>query len=189
VLVDSMKLPAHVYLMSLQMPELEVRVAHHIRDSRGYAYSNTKWVEKQGGEHRGSFRGRRPPWKSAVKWMWVNEAFDHLQRIGVPTAIVRYEDLVHDPVPQIERAAALFGDAPTTEDLGFINEDGIDLSAGHIASGSRWRLSSGRIPLYEDLDWAAKLSQRDRQTLAMVTYPLLRWYVYRLAGPLHETSR
>jgi hypothetical protein len=189
VLVDSMKLPAHVYLMSFQMPELEVRVAHHIRDSRGYAYSNTKWVEKQGGEHRGSFRGRRPPWKSAVKWMWVNEAFDHLQRIGVPTAIVRYEDLVHDPVPQIERAAAIFGDARTTEDLGFINEDGIDLSAGHIASGSRWRMSSGRIALYEDLDWAAKLSQRDRQTVTTITYPLLRRYGYRLAGPLHETPR
>lgn len=186
VLVDSMKIPAHVYLMALQMPELDVKIAHHIRDSRGFAYSNTKWVEKQGGEHRGAFRGRRPPWRSAVKWTWFNEAFDHLQRIGVPSTVIRYEDLVHDPVPQLRKAAGLFGGAMSDHDLGFIHEDGIDFSAGHIASGSRWRMSSGRIPLREDIEWASKLNDRDRRTVTTITRPLLRRYDYRVAGPLHE---
>lgn len=188
VLVDSMKIPAHVYLMTRQMPELDVRVVHHIRDSRGFAYSNTKWVEKQGGEQRGSFRGRRPPWKSAVRWTWFNMAFDHLQRIGVPSAIVRYEDLVHDTMPQLRTSAALFGGELTNDDVGFIHEDGIDFSTGHIASGSRWRMSSGRIPLREDVEWAAKLSERDRRTVTTITRPLLRRYGYRVAGPLHEVS-
>ncbi len=189
VLVDSMKIPAHVYLMTRQMPDLDVKVIHHIRDSRGFAYSNTKWVEKQGGEHRGAFRGRRPPWRSAVKWTWFNEAFDHLQRIGVPSAIVRYEDLVHDPKPQLRKAAELFDDVLTAEDVGFVHDDGIDFSAGHIASGSRWRMSSGRIPLREDIEWASKLSERDRRTVTAITRPLLRRYDYRVAGPLHEAQR
>ncbi len=120
--------------------------------------------------------------------MWVNEAFDHLQRIAIPSAVVRYEDLVHDPIPQIRRATGVFGDAPSTEDLRFIHQDGIDFSAGHIASGSRWRMSSGRIPLREDAEWVAKLSDRDRRTVTAITRPLLRRYGYRLAGPLHQPA-
>jgi len=194
VLIDSMKVPAHVYLMTKQMPELDVpeldvKVAHHIRDSRGFAYSNTKWVEKQGSKDRDEFRGRRPPWHSAVRWLWFNEAFDHLQRIGVPSAVVRYEDLVHDPQPQLRKAAGLFGEALSTDDLAFIHDDGIDFSAGHIASGSRWRMSSGRIPLREDIEWASKLSQRDWRTVTAITRPLLRRYDYRIGGPLHEAPR
>lgn len=188
VLVDSMKIPAHLYLMTQHMPELDVRMLHQVRDSRGYAYSNTKWIQKQGGDHRGAFRGRRPPWKSAVKWMWVNEAFDHLQRIGVPAVVVRYEDVVHDPVPQLQEAAGLFGEALTADDVAFIHPHGIDFSPGHISSGSRWRMSSGRIPLREDIASAIKLQDRDRRVVTAITRPLLRRYGYRVDGPLHEPA-
>lgn len=186
VLVDSMKIPAHVYLMTNRMPGIDVRIAHHIRDSRGFAYSNTKWVEKQGGAQRGSHRGRRPPWKSAVRWTWFNAAFDHLERNGVPSMNVRYEDLVHDPAPQLRRVARLFGLDLSPDDLGFVHDDGIDFSPGHIASGSRWRMSSGRIPLREDVEWAEKLGDLDRRLVTTITRPLLRRYGYRVAGALHE---
>jgi hypothetical protein len=36
IIVDSMKVPAHVYLMS-RLPGVHVRLAHLVRDPRGYA--------------------------------------------------------------------------------------------------------------------------------------------------------
>lgn len=185
IIVDSMKIPAHVYMMALQMRGLDVRVGHHVRDSRGYAYSQVKYVERQGDPSRGTYRVRRSPRQSAVKWTWVNASFSHLAARGVPTARVRYEDLVHDPAPQLRRAAALFGRELTDDDLGFINGGEVELGTGHIASGSRGRLRSGTIRLREDLEWVDGLSARDRRLVTAITRPSLRRYGYRIDGPLH----
>jgi hypothetical protein len=185
VIVDSMKIPSHVYMMALQMRDIDVRVAHHVRDSRGYAYSQVKFVERQGDPSRGAYRVRRPPWKSALKWDWVNESFDHLARRGVRTVRVRYEDLVHDPIPELRRVAGALGRTLSDDDLGFLHGGEADLGSGHIASGSRGRLRSGRITLREDLEWVESLSPSDRRTVTTLTRPLLRRYGYRLDGPLH----
>ena len=185
VIVDSMKIPAHVYMMALQMRDIDVRVAHHVRDSRGYAYSQVKFVERQGDPSRGAFRVRRPPWKSALKWDWVNESFDHLTRRGVRVVRVRYEDLVYDPAPELRRVAGALGKTLSDEDLGFLHGGEADLGSGHLASGSRGRLRSGRITLREDLEWVDSLSASDRRRVTTLTRPLLRRYGYRLDGPLH----
>ncbi len=190
VIVDSMKIPAHVYMMAEQVTDLDVRVAHLVRDSRGFAYSNVKWVERQGAVE-GAFRNRRPPWKSGVRWLWFNAAFDHLERRGVPTVSVRYERLVANPRPELGSVAALM-DAPLPPGaLDFVHEDGVDLRPGHVVSRSRSRRTSGRIPLREDLEWTTKLPSRDRRVVTVITRPLLRRYGYAierdpadgLAGP------
>lgn len=187
-IVDSMKIPAHVYMMALQMRDLDVRVAHHVRDSRGYAYSQVKFVERQGDPTRGAYRVRRPPWKSALKWNWVNQAFDHLRTRDVPTVRVRYEDLVHDPAPELRQVVRMFGRHLSDDDLGFLHDGEAELGAGHIASGSRGRLRSGRITLREDLEWVASLSPGDRRAVTTLTRPLLRRYGYRVDGPLHGAT-
>jgi len=186
VIVDSMKIPAHVYMMALQMRDLDVRVAHHVRDSRGYAYSQIKFVERQGDPSHGDYRVRRPPWKSALKWNWVNQSFDHLTARGVRSVRVRYEDLVHDPAPELRRVAELLGRTVTSSDLSFLGDGEAELGSGHIPSGSRGRLRSGRTTLREDLEWVEALPSEDRRTVTTITRPLLRRYGYRLDGPLHE---
>jgi hypothetical protein len=185
VLVDSMKIPAHVYMMCLQMRDIDVRMIHHVRDSRGYAYSQVKFVERQGDPTRGTYRVRRSPSKAAVKWDWVNQSFDHLAARDVRSVRVRYEDRVHDPAPHLRSVADVAGRRLTDDDLGFLHGNEADLGAGHIASGSRGRLRSGRIPLREDLEWVSSLSPHDRRTVTTLTRPLLRRYGYRADGPLH----
>jgi hypothetical protein len=185
VIVDSMKIPAHVYMMALQMRGLDVRVGHHVRDSRGYAYSQLKFVERQGDPTRGAYRVRRPAWKSALKWTWVNRAFDHLAARGVRSVRVRYEDLVHDPIPQLRRVAAAFDRELTDDDVAFVRGGEVDLASGHIASGSRGRLRSGAISLREDLEWVDGLDPRDRRIVTTITRPTLHRYGYRADGPLH----
>ena len=50
-------------------------------------------------------------------------------------------------------------------------------------------MTSGRIPLREDIEWAIRSSaSRDRRVVTAVTRPLLRRYGYRIEGALHTTT-
>jgi hypothetical protein len=168
---------------------MDVRVTHLVRDSRGYAYSQTKLVERQGSAGHGPHRTRRTPWKSAVKWDWVNQSFDHLSRRGVPGSRLRYEDLVTDTGPVLARVADVFDRSLRPSDLAFIGADGVQLSPGHIASGSRGRRTSGLIELREDRQWSERFPSRDRRLVTAVTAPILRRYGYRLVGSFRPASR
>lgn len=179
IIVDSMKMPGHVYLARM-MAGLDVRVVHLTRDPRGYAFSNTKWVERQGGPE-GSFRARRTPSKSAVKWSWCNLAFDELARRGTPTTRIRYEDLVRDPGPTLVRAARLMDVALPDDALWFVGDGEVQLVAQHLAAGSRGRLRHGPTALRADEAWRRGLSPADRHTVEMLTWPVRRRYGYRNA--------
>jgi hypothetical protein len=120
IIVDSMKIPAHVYMMS-RLPGVRARVAHLVRDPRGYAYSNTRWIERQGaadGEHR----AQRSPKASGRKWTWVNLAFGFLASSSTPTASLRYERLVRSPEEELRKVASLMDVALADEAFDFIHE-------------------------------------------------------------------
>jgi hypothetical protein len=176
IVVDSMKLPGHVYLAST-MPGFDTRVAHLIRDPRGYAFSNTRWVERQGAVE-GAFRPRRSPRKSAVKWTWVNVSLDQLARRGMRSVNVRYEDIVASPRETLRRVAASNGVTLTEDDLAFVHDGEVELVAEHIAAGSRTRLSTGPTTLRADEAWRSEMSGRDRRIVETVTWPLRRRYGY-----------
>lgn len=190
IIVDSMKIPSHIYMMALRMHGVDVRVVHQVRDSRGYAFSQTKFVARQGSlEHR-PHRGRRSPWKSATRWNWVNASFDHLtHHRSVPGSRLRYEDLTADPNRALATIADVFGRTLRPKDLAFIHAGGAELGPGHIASGSRGRMHRGVIRVREDRQWIDHFSARDRRLVTAATAPLLRRYGYRLVGsPFHRSS-
>jgi hypothetical protein len=176
ILVDSMKLPGHVYLAST-MPGLDLTVAHLTRDPRGYAYSNTKWIERQGAVE-GAFRARRSPSKSAVKWVWCNLAFEALARGGTPTVRVRYEDMVARPEWTMRRVAAAMDVTVGDDALAFIHDGEADLVAQHLVAGSRGRVLHGATKLRRDDDWRTFLPDGDRRTVAAVTWPVRRRHDY-----------
>jgi Sulfotransferase family len=177
IIVDSMKLPGHVYLAST-MPGLDARVVHLTRDPRGYAYSNTRWIEHQGGQ-AGSFRARRTPSKSAVKWSWCNTAFEELARRGTPTRRVRYEDLVRSPRTTLLHAARVMDVSLPDDALWFVGDAEVQLVPQHLAAGSRWRLRHGATVLRPDDAWRGGLAPADRRTVSALTWPMRRRYGYR----------
>ena len=73
-----MKVPVHVYTVA-GMPEVDPFLVHLVRDARGVAYSSMKMVPRQGTDDD-PYRVRRPPAKSALRWMWINGSFDRLAR-------------------------------------------------------------------------------------------------------------
>ena len=178
IIVDSMKLPGHVYLAST-MQGLDARVVHLTRDPRGYAYSNTKWVERQGGP-AGSFRARRTPRNSAIKWSWCNLAIEELARHGTRVRRVRYEDLVQSPRSTLLHAAHVMDVALPDDALWFVGDEEVQLVAQHLAAGSRGRLRHGPTPLRSDDAWRAGLPTSDRRAVEVLTWPMRRRYDYRL---------
>lgn len=176
IIVDSMKRPSHVYMMR-DMPGVDLRVVHLVRDSRGVAYSNLKWVQRQDAT-KANFRTRRPPWKAAGRWLWINLAFHALARLGVSSLMVRYERFVGEPKRELERIARFAGSEAGPDDLTFIEGNEADLLVDHLVAGNRMRLESGVLRLKVDQGWRTGLTRSERRVVSAVTWPLLRRYGY-----------
>jgi hypothetical protein len=177
VIVDSMKIPAHVFLVS-RAPAFNTRVLHLVRDSRGVAYSNTKKVERQGSLADRPYRVQRDPRKSSVKWTWFNLSYPILRWFGTPMMRVRYETLVREPRETLQAAAAFLGAPLSDEDLAFLHDGSVDLPSGHIPAGNRMRLLSGTVTLRVDDAWRRELDPKARKLVTRITWPLLRRYGY-----------
>lgn len=179
VIVDSMKVPYHVFLLR-RVRDIDLRVVHLVRDSRGVGLSQAKVVQKQG--PGGSYRGRRHPAKTALRWDWVNATFHLLRRLGVPSVLVRYEDVVSDPASELSRIAD-FASVPTTPaDLGFIRGRQVKLPRDHLVAGNRMRMEAGPITLRAPDGWREELPQRQRRAVTLASWPLLRRYGYLREG-------
>jgi hypothetical protein len=175
-IVDSMKQPAHVYMMS-RMRGIDAHVVHLVRDPRGVAYSKTKWVHRQGARSD-EFRVRRAPPKTAEKWTWMNLSFDALPFTGEPVTRVTYEELVRSPQRALTRVLTGVGRPPSDEDLAFVHGNEVDLAVDHFAAGSRMRLQAGPIPLVLDEVWRRELPTPQRRLVTALSLPLLRRYGY-----------
>jgi hypothetical protein len=178
IVVDSMKVPAHVYAVS-QRPDLDVHVVHLVRDSRGVANSNVKVVKRQGE----GMRVRRSPTKASLRWLWINESFRVLARRGVPTTVVRYEAFVRSPREELERIARDVGVEVDEGDLAFVSGSEVEFVEDHLVAGNRTRFERGRVLLRPDEGWKTGLTPSQRKTVTFWTRPLLRRYGYEISDP------
>jgi len=171
VVVDSSKRPSLAFALR-RNPDVDLAVAHVVRDPRGVAYSWGKKVP-DGATHRGDM----PRWSVGTvsrRWVTVNAATAALRRFGVRTARVRYEDLIRDPATHLARVAALHGTPAAPADLDFLADGGIRPAATHTIAGSRIRHSTGVLPLRLDEEWRTKLPSRQRRVVTLAT-AVSRW--------------
>jgi hypothetical protein len=149
VIVDSTKLPTHVNAVR-RIESVELQVVHLVRDSRGVAYSSSKRVPSQGGPQdalwdRNTTTGG--PVNTAARWMWINLSFHLLARLGTPTMLLRYEDLIASPRASLLEIARLAARPATARDLGFLADGTVELPPDHLVAGNRVRLSTDRLVL------------------------------------------
>jgi hypothetical protein len=185
VLVDSSKHAALAYCLR-QAADVDLRVVHVVRDSRGVAYSWTKVVSRPEADGEAEM-ARYTPGRSALLWNTHNYAFGLLSRCGVPVRRVRYEDVLADPPAALRALAAYAGLDPDGLDLSFLRRDpdGTDhahLRACHSAAGNPMRFTVGTVPLRHDDAWREALRPRQRRLVAALTAPLLGAYGYRLGS-------
>ncbi len=178
--VDSSKHSALAYCLR-HAPDIDLRVIHMVRDSRGVAYSWTKKVMRPEAETDEEMT-RYSPSRSAMLWNAHNASFGVLGRLGVPVLRVRYEEMLADPVATL-RGIARFADLPepTLSFLRRSDDDYVaDLGPAHSAAGNPMRFTIGTVPLRRDEAWRRSLPKGQRRLVGALTAPLLSAYGYKL---------
>jgi hypothetical protein len=173
VVIDSSKHSALAYCLRWSA-DVDLRVVHMVRDSRGVAYSWTKTVARP--EAAGAEMTRYAPGRAALLWNAHNAAFGLLRRIGVPVYRLRYEELLADPVRVVRELAEFAGlDAGP---LDYFGDGTVRLGTSHSAAGNPMRFATGDLPLRQDDAWRAALPPRQRRLVGLLTAPLLTAYGY-----------
>ncbi|UCC82044.1 MAG: sulfotransferase [Gemmatimonadota bacterium] len=176
LIVDSSKYPAELFLLK-SIDAVDLSVAHIVRNSNAVAYAWQKrkvrpeifWTT----EHfaRYSFL------KTAVAWNVFNLVIGSVERLNVPYAMVRYEDLVERPAATIRELIELLG--RDGEDLDFIGETSVQMRGNHTVSGNPSRFKTGEVSLRLDTEWQEKCPPLQKLLVDLVTLPVRKRYDYR----------
>lgn len=185
VVIDSSKHSALAYCLRYA-PDVQLRVAHIVRDARGVAYSWTKRVPRPESDGRSEMT-RYSPGRTAALWSLHNAAFGLLGRRGVAVRRFRYEEFVADPRGTVQAIAAFAGLDLHTDPVSVLADapDGAvlaDLPVAHSAAGNPMRFLTGEVPLRRDDAWHTGLPPRQRRLVGAITAPMLGAYGYPLSG-------
>lgn len=177
VIVDSSKNPGRGFALA-GTPGLDVRLIHLVRDCRGVAYSRSKQFERS--IEAGLEKEIRPvsARSTAVSWAGFNGFSSAIRRLGAGGRgmLLRYEDLVAEPLPTLDAVGAVTG-----LDMELLKEKlaaGESFDFGHTVSGNRVRMT-GSLRLRPDLAWTNEMPEDARRTVWRVSGPLMRSYGYR----------
>lgn len=175
VAVDSSKHASLAYALRWAR-ELDLRVLHLVRDSRGVAYSWSKAVRRPEVTHGEEYMPRWSPLTVSALWMAQNLAFDRLARRATVKRL-RYEDFTAAPEATLADVRAMVDLAPDEE-----ASTGQRMPVCHSVAGNPLRFSGGPLQVRRDEAWRTALSWRRRATVGLLTLPLRLRYGYRGGG-------
>lgn len=155
--------------------DINLRMVHIVRDSRGVAYSCTKRVPRVDSVQE-TFFGTSPPVVTSLNWIANNIALEMLGKKKVPTFLLTYEHLIRQPVRCFEQLTSFVGIPADAQVTGFLSDEYAVLGAGHSIAGNPMRARTGRVRLRLDDDWRTSLPRTDRLLVSALTYLLLRRY-------------
>jgi len=172
LVVDSSKLPSYGFVLG-NVPDLDVRVVHLVRDPRGAAYSWTRLKAQPDGDRD---MQRMSVLKSSSLWLAWNASTPRLFRDPGRYSLVRYEDLVARPRAVVDQILAFAGH--TGDGTPFVGERTVALERSHTVAGNPNRLESGRVELREDQAWTSAMARPQRALVTALTTPLLGRFDY-----------
>jgi Sulfotransferase family len=171
-IVDSSKLPSHAFLLS-QVPGIDLRVVHLVRDSRGVAYSWQKAVLRRDGDD--DLMRSFGPLGASLRWTLYNGLVHWAARPAANYMFLRYEDFVAAPDENLRRIVAFAGgDVDLVPPVG---EGPLDLEVTHTVDGNPMRFERG-LAIKPDEEWKARMASRERRLVTAATLPLLARYGY-----------
>ncbi len=175
VIVDSSKHASYGYLLR-EVPGIDLRLVHAVRDPRGVANSWLKQRRRPEVAYGKSYMPMYSPGRSGLLWSGHNAMVAGLTRL-VPSIVVRYEDLMDDPAAELRRVLSLAGlpsDVPLTQ----LHGDAVELRPAHTVAGNPMRFRTGRLVLRRDEGWRTDLPKRSQALVELVTWPLRLRYRY-----------
>jgi sulfotransferase family protein len=177
VIVDSTIDPSRAFVLR-HVPELDLRIMHLVRDSRGTAFSWTKDIVMKDSVDEVVHKGISAPRRTAVRWMAYHLLFHGLSALDHRQLLVRYEDVVRTPKTELARIAAYLGEELDEGALGFVKQQAVLLRGDHTAVGNDMRFATGEVSLKVDDQWRRALPAGDRRIVTALTWPFLKRYGY-----------
>jgi hypothetical protein len=176
IIVDSSKLPGRALALT-SIPGIDLFVVHLVRDGRGVAWSLLQSYKRD--VKAGVQKEIRPKsaLRTAARWCVVNVATEALRwKLGRGRYIrVKYEDLVVDPVPTLERIGEMID--LDLADIALKLQGGEPIQPTHQIAGNRLRMNKS-IRLVGDEAWRTHLPARERAAFDRLGGWLLRRYGY-----------
>jgi len=178
--VDSSK---HLsYATLLRQVGVDLRVVLVIRDPRAVAFSWAKVARRPEVADSQEYMPRFGVLKSSAIWVVNTVGYGLLRLLRVPVHVIRYEDLVADPVRQLSALSSFAGLGPAVPRI----EAGmITLEPDHTAAGNPMRFRTGELNLRLDREWRAAMPTWRRLTATALTWP----WLLRFGYPVLFTSR
>jgi hypothetical protein len=177
VIVDSSKIPSHGLLVT-RIPDVDVRVVHLVRDSRGVVFSWQKHVRKPDRPADADEMLRYGALSASGRYVLYNLLTESLRRVGAPYLRLRYEDLLADPARSLQRILRGVGVASDDSGLHFLTDGSASLRPSHTVDGNPMRFERGPVKLRLDDEWRTNLGRRDRVLVSLLTAPVLARYGY-----------
>jgi hypothetical protein len=179
--VDSSKIPSFGLALA-GLREVDLRVVHLVRDSRGTVHSWGKQVVRDDAPdgRTTSYMIRYSALAASSRYRLYHAQSDRLRASGLAYRLVRYEDLVQDPVEHVDALLRFLGHDPAVVPIDAIGPDRVHLGVSHSVVGNPMRLQTGALPLRTDDAWYVGMPRSRRITVTAVTRPLLRRYAYDL---------
>jgi hypothetical protein len=176
VVVDSSKLPGRAMALA-QIPTIDMRVIHMVRDGRGVAWSLLKPYERDAKSGLQKEIKPKSVFRTALRWSVVNLAVEYLSRKLGPEKVlrVRYEDFASDPVAVMQRIGA-FLDLDLHQ-IGSSLQNGEPIGPGHQVAGNRLRMN-GSVALTKDESWRARMPAAQQVSFERLGGWMLRRYGY-----------
>lgn len=176
VIVDTSKHVSTALLLR-QIPDVDLRVVHLVRDPRGVAHSWSKVIDRPEVQGESRPMDTLHPGRLGLRWLWFNWAFTNMDRVGVPTATIRYEDFVAQPAEILDQIFTFSGVEATGAELMGANEP-LLLGEGHSVSGNPRRLDRRPVQLRVDDSWQTDLDPKMRRLVGRVAQPMLDRFHY-----------
>jgi len=175
VIVDTSKVPWHAFLLT-QIPSLDLKVVHLIRDPRGTTYSWQKNVKRsdvtEGDVVKMKTHG---PALESKRWMYWNVLFEMMGSTTLADYLrVRYEDFVASPRDELQKIGKAIG----VRIPKMVDDSDVHLGTNHTVWGNPKRMKTGRVRLRLDDDWSDHLDLWKRKKVELLTWPLLLRYGY-----------
>lgn len=180
-IVDSSKIPSFAWLLS-QVPGIDLRVVHLVRDARGSVYSWQKSVRRTDATDTSDDGEDAPmmlqysPVSASARYVVYNHQAEGLAAATPHYVRTRYEDLVAAPRRELDRIAERL-DLPGWE-AGQLRDDEIKLGPSHSVVGNPMRMHTGWMPLRPDTAWRTEMDAASRRFVRAATGTTLRRYGY-----------
>jgi hypothetical protein len=184
VIVDSSKIPSYYFILK-QADQLDIKVAHIVRDSRAVVYSNQRKKYDPSNTWGREYLLQQGLALTAVAWNLKNAFISSAIARGDESVLLRYEDFVAAPDKALRQVVDLVDPEQSPPP---IRGGQLEVGTQHTLGGNPVKFRTGPVQLRLDDEWQSMMGQGHRVLVTGLTWPMIAAYGYLGRGRRTATA-